>query len=193
MRTSRRSQSRGKIRNRGQDRRVNSDGQLYTIEGIAAGLLMILTAYLVVSATSVYTAGDTHINDMQLEQLGSDALKIMDTPETKDGKSPLREIIEGTPTGMENATFGSMFMNLANSKTGISRDRIQYTASYTCRIDPGTEIISNNSLWHSRNLTGGEHAVRVTKWVTVNKGPVLFCGTTNKDRAVLVEVLMWRD
>ncbi len=94
---------------------------------------MILTAYLVVSATSVYTAGDTHISDMQLEQLGSDALKIMDTPETKDGISPLREIIEVTPGGMENATFGSMFMNLANNKTGSSRDHIQYTASYTCR------------------------------------------------------------
>ena len=36
---------------------------------------MIMTAYLVVSATSVYTAGDTHISDMQVEQLGSDALK----------------------------------------------------------------------------------------------------------------------
>jgi hypothetical protein len=193
MRISRRDLSRAETGSRGPDRRVNSDGQLYTIEGIAAGLLMILTAYLVVNATSVYTAGDTHISDMQLEQLGSDALKIMDTPETKDGISPLREIIEVTPAGSENATFGSMFMNLANNKTGLGRDRIQYTASYTCRIDPGTEIVSNNSLSHSRNLTGGEHAVRVTKWVTVNKGPVLFCGTTNKDRAVLVEVLMWRD
>ena len=72
---------------------VNSDGgQLFTIEGIAAGLLMILTAYLVVSATSVYTAGDTHISDMQLEQIGSDTLKIMDTPENEnDGKSLLQD------------------------------------------------------------------------------------------------------
>jgi hypothetical protein len=58
---------------------VNNDrGQLYTIEGFAAGLIMVVTAYLVVNATSVYTAGDTHINDMQLEALGSDALKMMD-------------------------------------------------------------------------------------------------------------------
>ena len=56
----------------------NTDGQLYTIEGIAAALIMIMTAYLVVSATSVYTAGDTHISDMQLEALGTDALKVMD-------------------------------------------------------------------------------------------------------------------
>jgi hypothetical protein len=172
---------------------VNCDGQLFTIEGIAAGLLMIMTAYLVVSATSVYTAGDTHINDMQLEQLGSDVLMIMDTPEMKDGKSPLQEIIEVTPVGTENATFGYMFIDLINNRVGTTNDHIQFTASYTCRIDPGTDIVSNNSLYHSRNLTGGEHAVRVTKWVTVNKGPLLFCGTTNTDRAVLVEVLMWRD
>ena len=58
----------------------NADGQLYTIEGFAAALIMLMTAYLVVNATSVYTAGDTHISDMQLEALGSDALTMMGTP-----------------------------------------------------------------------------------------------------------------
>ena len=48
---------------------------------------MIMTAYLVVNATSVYTAGDTHISDMQLEALGSDALKMMDTPENRTAQS----------------------------------------------------------------------------------------------------------
>jgi hypothetical protein len=61
---------------------VNSDGQLFTIEGVAAGLIMLFSAYLVVSATSIYTPGDTHISDMQLEQLGSDALRMMNTPNT---------------------------------------------------------------------------------------------------------------
>ncbi len=66
----------------------NSDGQLYTIEGFAAALIMLVTAYLVVNATSVYTAGDTHISDMQLEALGTDALKVMDTNETQLSLSP---------------------------------------------------------------------------------------------------------
>ena len=60
------------------DMKNNDGGQLYTIEGFAAALIMVITAYLVVNATSIYTAGDTHINDMQLESLGSDALKMMD-------------------------------------------------------------------------------------------------------------------
>jgi hypothetical protein len=175
--------------------RVNCDGQLYTIEGIAAALLMIMTAYLVVNATSVYTAGDTHISDMQLEQLGSDALKIMDTPLVENEKSPLQKIVEnpGSVNGsVNNATFGSMFLDFTNIRAGTGSDHIKYTANYICRIHPGTEIASF-PLSYSRNLTLGEHAVRVTKWVTVNKGAVAFCGTTNSERAVLVEVLMWRD
>jgi hypothetical protein len=152
---------------------------------------MIMTAYLVVNATSVYTAGDTHISDMQLEQMGSDALKIMDTPLVENAKSPLQEIVEN-PGGVNNATFGSMFLDLTNLKPGSGSDHIQYTANYTCRNHPGDKIESY-PLSSSRNMTLGEHAVRVTKWVTVNKGAAAFCGTTNTERAVLVEVLMWRD
>jgi hypothetical protein len=191
MRTGYRSPSHTGTRSHGDSDRANCDGQLYTIEGIAAALIMIMTAYLVVNATSVYTAGDTHINDMQLEQLGSDALKIMDTPLVENEKSPLQEIVEN-PGSVNNASFGSMFLDLTNLRAGADSDRIQYTANYTCRIYPGTEIASY-PLSYSRNLTVGEHAVRVTKWVTVNKGAVAFCGTTNTERAVLVEVLMWRD
>ena len=182
---------------------TNTDGQLYTIEGFAAALIMIMTAYLVVNATSVYTAGDTHISDMQLEALGSDALTMMGSPTntTMDviGTSPLRTIIE---TNDANNAFKTMFLNLTNNRTGlppdyISRidstmDYIQFNANYTCRIDPGTETASYN-ISYSRNLTGGEHTVRATKWVIINKGAIPVCGTTNKDRAVLVEVLMWRD
>ena len=121
----------------------NTDGQLYTIEGFAAALIMIMTAYLVVNATSVYTAGDTHINDMQLEALGSDALRMMGTPVNTSmnsiDTSPLRTIIEDNDTD----TFKTMFLNLTNNRTGLSpdyvnrtgssMDYIQFNASYTCR------------------------------------------------------------
>ena len=66
---------------------VNDSGQLYTMEGVAAGIIMLLTVYIVISTTSIYTPGDTHIPDMQLEQLGSDVLAMMDTPDTNGTKS----------------------------------------------------------------------------------------------------------
>ena len=182
---------------------VSGDGgQLYTIEGFAAGLIMIVTAYLVVNATSVYTAGDTHISDMQLEVLGSDALRMMGTPVNTsmnlNDTSPLRTIIETNDAD----TFRTMFLNLTNNRTGLppdyiakmnsTMDYIQFNASYTC-WDINNNVVSTNPISYSRNLTGGEHTVRATKWVIANKKSVDLCGTTNKDRAVLVEVLLWRD
>jgi len=164
----------------------NTDGQFYTIEGLAAALIMLLTAYLVVNATSVYTAGDTHISDMQLEALGTDALTVMDTNQSRYTMSPLRNIITNG-TAADNQTFGTMFGNLINNRTNYGMDHIQYSASYSYR--DGTDV-KQTFLRASRNLSGGEHAVRATKWVFVNKQlgsiPV-------EDRAVLVEVLMWRD
>jgi hypothetical protein len=182
----------------------NDGGQLYTIEGFAAALIMLMTAYLVVNATSVYTAGDTHISDMQLEALGSDALTMMGTNESRLTMSPLESIIEN-PGTYPNATFRTMFLSLVNNGTGVSMDAnafnessttmkyIQFTANYTCWDTNTNTANSNNTISYSRNLTGGEHTVRATKWVIVNKDPP-FCGSTIKQpRAVLVEVLLWRD
>jgi hypothetical protein len=169
----------------------NTDGQLYTIEGFAAALIMIATAYLVVNATSVYTAGDTHISDMQLEALGTDALKVMDIPVSIDKHSMLRDIVEATPpSGGNNLAFGTNFSYLINNKTGQNSDHIQYTASYSYR-NMTDDSVNSAFINASRNLSGGEHAVRATKWVVVNK--LLPGNNTAHDRAVLVEVLMWRD
>ena len=167
----------------------NSDGQLYTIEGFAAALIMLITAYMVVNATSVYTAGDTHISDMQLEALGTDALNVMDTNESRVNMSPLSTIITyGTPA--DNATFETMFLNLINNRTNSTADYIQYTASYSYR-DIDAQSVNTTFINASRNLSGGEHAVRATKWVLVNKK--LPGNSIVQNRTVLVEVLMWRD
>jgi hypothetical protein len=167
----------------------NSDGQLYTIEGFAAALIMIITAYLVINATSVYTAGDTHISDMQLEALGTDALKVMDTNESQLSMSPLRTIIKGA-TPADNATFGATFWYLINNRTKSGPDHIQYTASYSYR-NTADNSVNSAFINASRNLTGGEYAVRATKWVVVNKQ--LPGDSMARERAVLVEVQMWRD
>ena len=45
---------------------VNCEGQLYTMEGVAAAILMVFTMYLVMSTATTYTPGDAHISDMQL-------------------------------------------------------------------------------------------------------------------------------
>jgi hypothetical protein len=139
---------------------------------------------------------------MQLEGLGSDALTMMATPTSTsmylNDTSPLRMTIENNDGG----TFKTMFLQLTNSnQTGGPMDGnefnstmkyIQFNASYTCR-NTANDQTESYPLINSRNLTGGEHTVRATKWVIINKGAVPVCGTTNTNRAVLVEVLLWRD
>ncbi len=166
----------------------NDAGQLYTIEGFAAGLIMVMTAYLVVNATSVYTAGDTHINDMQLEALGSDALNMMDVaPNVTDAKTPLQEIIE--PSTINGDRFKTLFLNYTNKSGSGPIHDIQFNASYSCR-NVNDDSIENYPISSTRDLSGGEHTVKATKWVIVDKD---VCGNVLQNRAVLVEVLLWRD
>lgn len=164
---------------------VNGDAQLFTIEGLAAALIMILTVLFVVNSTSVYTQGDAHISDMQLEILGTDALRMMDVPESEGTDSPLRTIIQEH----QSETFNNRFLNYTNNRTLQGPDHIKYNASYTCR-NTADDSISSIVLGGSEKLTGTEHPVRVTKWVRVNTN---VCGPIAQDRAVLVEVLLWRD
>lgn len=170
---------------------VNDQGQLYTIEAVAAGLIMLLTAYVAVSSTSVYTSGDAHISDMQLEVVGYDALHMMDIPPNITvTKSPLQQIVESNPP--DGIRFGDMFDKIVNNRTSLSKsDRIHFNASYTYRkSDDSIQIEYLNS---SRFLTGGEHTVRATKWVIVQKNLPGSGPASNSNRAVLVEVLLWRD
>jgi len=171
---------------------VNDDGQLYTIEGFAAGMIMLFTAYLVLGATSVYTPGDTHISDMQLEQLGTDALRMMNTPVNSTTDSPLQNITETSVNNPADAkkTFNMTFLNYVNNKTGSETDNLHYSAIVSYR-----NITDGNTTWSyplasNRNLTGGEHPVRVTEWVIVDNK---IGSNVKQNRSVLVEVLLWRD
>lgn len=166
---------------------VNTDGQLYTIEGIAAGLIMLLTAFIVVNSTSVYTPGDTHISDMQLEVLGSDALSLMNTaPNSTPGKSPLQLMVENN----DSDAFVRMFDDTVNNRTLQNQDSIQFMANVTYVRDDNT-LNTSTPLGMTRSLTGGEHAVRVSQWVIV-ESDIPESGIVRK-RAELVEVLLWRD
>ncbi len=154
---------------------------------------MIFTAYLVVNATSVYTAGDTHINDMQLEAIGSDALNLMGIQVNNSATS---NFLNKTIVEKDGTAFSQYFLQIVNASGMGPKQDIQFIANYTCRNNNGIypQILSSSN----RALTGGEHPVRVTKWVIVNKpvscdAPGNSGVTISGGSAVLVEVLLWRD
>jgi hypothetical protein len=174
---------------------VNNSGQLYTIEGIAAGILMLTTAYLVLSTTSIYTPAETHISDMQLGQLGNDVLLIMDTPEMS---------VVGLPPGVENNALASFIEN--NQKKQFS-DRFNKLLTTN-----GTENIKFTSMIYFRNssgiqsydftdpiskpiVTNRERMVKVSRLVQIN--PPFENYSPNildpRNQTVLLEVYLWRD
>jgi hypothetical protein len=170
---------------------VNSDGQLFTIEGISAALIMLMTVYIVVNTTSVYTAGDTHINDMQLEVIGSDALKMMNTPQNSSiGKSPLEIIVQNN----DGDAFYTQFNNTLNNRTGTKSDTIQFMANVTY-VRSSDSTVNSTPINMSRPLWGGEHAVHVSQWIIVENRqlPDCFAANCKGKHAALVEVLLWRD
>jgi hypothetical protein len=109
----------------------------------------------------------------------------MNIPSGPAAPSPLQQDVDG----FQSAAFNTSFMNGINNKTGSETDTLQYSASVTCR-DSNNNIVQTPFAF-SRNLTGGEHAVRVTEWVLVRQTcPIGSGGQT--PHAMLVEVLLWR-
>lgn len=170
---------------------VSSEGQFYTMEGIAAAVLMVITASLVMSTTSIYTPGDTHIQDMQLEQLGNDALKVMDTPSEAGTNSTLEDFVRN----WDIAGFKNEFHRLINER---GSGNLYYTSTifYMNR----TGVIKERPFSSSRTYFGNPNAVRVTRWVFIESGssgiatqlgPSEF--NSSRNQTVLLEVLIWRE
>lgn len=154
---------------------VDDSAQLYTMEGIAAALIILATAYLVAGTTSVYTPGDSHITDMQLEVLGNDVLTVMDTPANGSAtESNLTRYVRTNASGGFNTEFGS----LLNTKyTGT--DTLQFSANVSYRDGDDVET---KFFTQTQEMTGYEQAVRVTRLVYV----------PSSNQVKMVEVLIWR-
>lgn len=170
---------------------MNADGQLYTIEGVAASVLILTTVYLVLSTTTVLTPGETHIYDMQLEQLGNDVLAVMDLNQTwgegshKYPKSPLEQYIENN----DGPGFGAQFLNLSNNVVVGRTDDLKFTANITYRTATGVESKYFNRT-HDYNR---ERAVMVTRWINIDNSLGTVPGLDTRQQSVLLEVLLWRD
>jgi len=165
---------------------VNEAAQLYTIEGVGAAILMVVTAYLVISSTTIFTPQDTHISDMQLQQLGSDALAMMDIADAYNGKSTLQLAIEGNNSQM----FLQSFSRLVNSTTTAYDDGLKFNTMVYYRTDSsGIQPfkLCNNADYFREN------AVTATRWVYITPPFDATLPFDNRDQVVLVEVLLWRN
>jgi hypothetical protein len=112
---------------------------------------------------------------------------MMNTPNSSaaSAESALQSMIKNNDKDRFRATFLSFCTNTAGGTT----DNLQYSTDVYYRK---ASSVNHYHFAESRNLTGGEHAVRVTEWVNINGGGVP-PPLDNRVQAVLVEVLVWRD
>ncbi|EJG06286.1 MAG: hypothetical protein PHU26_06140 [Methanofollis liminatans] len=167
---------------------VDDSAQLYTMEGIAAAFVILATVYLVAGTTSIYTPGDSHITDMQLEVLGNDVLLVMDTPAEEGEESNLTRYLRTWNTPDFRSEFGS----LLNNRTTGANDTLQFAAGVLYR--KADSKINTTPFGFDGGRTGYEQAVRVTRLATIPGKPT---GTPtdfiDRDRVVMLEVLIWRN
>lgn len=175
--------------------------QLFTIEGMLAAVLMVGTGLIIMNSTTLYTPADTHIYDLQFEQLGYDLLKALDTAETYDytlapyeaKMSPLEEralILSADPTG----TFDDLVVKYLNIGTegnsiqycmnAITLDENKESLNPPIRLSPKTETLSEDRF---KLVKKTEHLVRATRFVSTPNS-----NDPSKPQVCLVEVYLWR-
>jgi len=179
----------------GSEDMVNDSAQMFTIEGIAAGFLILFTTYIAISTTTVLIPGDTHIADLQLTQLGTDALAAMDTIKdtsaVANGQSDLQKYIMNND--MNN--FHKDLDDYLNTLPGTdNKDRIKFSAKYYYRNDDPINKIAEY-VFDDTDTYYHENSVTVTRWVYLRDTPVSNppgMRDSGEPKVVLLEVLLWR-
>lgn len=170
----------------------DESAQLFTIEGLIAGLIMLSTAFIVMGSVNVYTPGDAHIPDMQLKQLGSDALLMMDIPDRSNNESTLKELVEKAISGSipeanaAKSNFRTIFENELKKGTGTSFiiDSIRYNATVYYR-DIGTDSILSSPL--------GDTGAEIARKPAISTGRLVMVESGGQGRICRVEVRLWRE
>ena len=171
---------------------VSDEGQLYTIEGFAAALIMVVTAFLVFSTATVYTPGDEHIVDMQLEQMGNDALVMMDTPDSNGGASILKEYIQKNDDSAKAEFINDFNYHLQHfSGSTEQMNDLRYAATIFYRNLTGG--VASYPFTSSGENVAHEPSVMATRWVKIDHEVEKYSPTDMEDREqyVLIEVLIW--
>ncbi len=169
---------------------VDDSAQLYTIEGFAAASIIVLSIYLVLSMTTVFTPGDSHIAEMQLEQVGNDVLAIMDTPVTEGDDSLLKTLIETNDVSGFNATFLDNIQRVTGSSETLPSE-IRYNATVYYR-DEDYGTIENFSFGSYGEHIAREPSIRVTRLVKLDQQAASVPHMDHRHQVVLLEVLLWR-
>ncbi|SFM67091.1 DUF7288 family protein [Methanolobus profundi] len=165
---------------------MNEKGQLHTLEGLAAALMITMTVLVISQSTMMVTPQNELAVNVHLEQLSSDALAVIDTADSGSVEHDLTECVSSW--NMMEAT---------------------YPASSLCDLDdelsyllPGVLYNIELAYFKDQNLNvkkviingpPGENSVVVRRFVTITNETVNDAGggwNLKEDELRVVEVRM---
>ncbi len=157
--------------------------QTFTLEGVAASLLILLAVYTMFQSTVVIAPSWSDFANVQLKQLGYDILKVLDNP--NGGNASLAGMIENCSSGYKAPDeFNSNLSRILESLNTFGRVDLIWVN--------GTEI--EQITLYGFNRTPTPDAVRVSRFVVVPNLHNSECfGLTVPDTKVVeVRLTLWR-
>ena len=125
---------------------------------------------------------------MQLEQLGSDVLAMMDTPDKERGENQLVGFIKND----QGDDLRDRFLDNCKMRAGDADADLRAQAYLSYRRS-GDSVNTTRISSLDESFTGRENTVRVTRWVQLTEKPNhMPTDMRSGPQAVLVEVLLWR-
>jgi hypothetical protein len=160
-------------------------GQLYTIEGVVASLILLSVLLFVIQANSVATPQTEKSMDMQLFQKANDVVTSLDLQDSYGG-SQLKLAVAGWDYASANNTnrVPSTMKALDGQIYSMMSNDTQYKLEFIYYNSTGR----HNSTVIQHGLPG-DNSVTATRMVTLNKNDTIAMNrTTWKDFPQVVEV-----
>jgi hypothetical protein len=136
---------------------------------------------------------------MQLEQLGNDVLRMMNTAELYNGTDPTltlygkkqsyleEELLKDLTDAANQTAFTESFISNFSKYSGDENLKVSATIYYRDGPDVKPQPIWNATI--APPVTNRDHYVTVTRWVHLNNPD----WDSGNNKTVLLEVLLWRD
>ncbi|AFV23739.1 hypothetical protein Mpsy_1532 [Methanolobus psychrophilus R15] len=171
---------------------MNDKAQLHTLEGLAAALLMTLTILTITQSAMIITPQNELVMDVQLKQIASDALTVLDSAPEATIRNDLTECIASWNMTEASLTVNNLGM-LDNELSYLLPD-ILYNVNIAY-FDVGTQKLTDKKVIVNGAPT--ENAVVARRLVSLSNSTVSSSGGAwgiADDELLIVEVRLtaWR-
>jgi hypothetical protein len=167
---------------------LNDKAQLHTMEGLLAAILMTMTVLMITQSTAIVTPQNELAIDVQLEQIGSDTLKVIDiAPQTSIIRNNLTECVASWDTTTE-ASYPTNNLEILDNSISNLMPEILYNVNFA--------YTRNGNLTVKKVIIHGQpadNAVVVRHYVTLTNETVKTMGggwNLADDEIKVVEVRM---